>query len=88
MPKIITTRKISSDFDIIEFLHYKGHQINRHFARHSIDINGWEVWTLHVPNTALDKYDNYAIGLKGDKFVVLDPEGVVFQDEWIGELLK
>ncbi|WP_373786807.1 hypothetical protein [Jeotgalibaca porci] len=88
MPKIITTRKIHPDFDIIEFLHSKGYLINRHFARHNADINGWEVWTLHVPNIALDKYDNYAIGLKGDKFVVLDPEGVVFQDEWIGAFLK
>lgn len=88
MPKVIVTRKVRPDFDIIEFLHSKGYLINRHFARHSIDINGWEVWTLHVPNTTLDKYDNYAIGLKGDKFVVLDPEGVVFQDEWIGAFLK
>lgn len=47
-----------------------------------------EVWTLHVPNTTLNKYDNYGIGLKGDKFVVFDPEGVVFQDEWIGAFLK
>lgn len=88
MPKVIVTRKVRPDFDIIEFLHSKGYLINRHFARHSIDINGWEVWTLHVPNTTLDKYDNYAIGLKGDKFVVLNPEGVVFQDEWIGAFLK
>ena len=88
MSKVIVTRKVRPDFDIIEFLHSKGYLINRHFARHSIDINGWEVWTLHVPNTTLDKYDNYAIGLKGDKFVVLDPEGVVFQDEWIGAFLK
>ena len=87
MPKIIAKRKVRPDFDIIEFLHSKGYLINRHFARHSADINGWEVWTLHVPKEGF-KYDNYAMGMKGNKFVVIDPEGEVFQDEWIRELLK
>ncbi|WP_373807952.1 hypothetical protein [Jeotgalibaca porci] len=88
MPNIIVTRKVRPDFDIIEFLHSKGYLINRHFALHDRNINGWEVWTLHVPNPTSDKYDNYAIGLKGDKFVVLDSEGVVFRKEWIEKFLK
>lgn len=88
MPKIIATRKIKSNFNISAYLTSKGYRAHNHFALHDSNINGWEVWTLHVPNPALGKYDNYAIGLRGDKFVVIDPEGVVFNNTWISELLK
>lgn len=88
MPKIIATRKINKDFDITEYLTNKGYQANYHFALHDPNINGWEVWTVHLPNYELYKYDNYAIGIKGDKFVILDPEGAVFNDTWLIQLLR
>ena len=87
MPKIIAKRKISNEFDLTDYLTSKGYQVHNHFAVHSKNINGWEVWTLHIPKEGF-KYDNYAMGMKGNKFVVIDPEGEVFNRKWIGELLK
>ena len=85
--KVIATRRIKADFDIQEYLSSKGYRINTHFALHDRDINGWEVWTLHIPKEGF-KYGNYAMSMKGNKFVVIDPEGEVFNRKWIGELLK
>lgn len=87
MAKIIAKRKISNDFDLTDYLTSKGYQVHNHFALHSKNINGWEVWTLHVPKPAY-KYQNYAIGMKGNKFVLIDPEGVVFSNDWLGDILK
>ncbi|WP_373737525.1 hypothetical protein [Jeotgalibaca porci] len=85
--KVIATRRIKADFDIQNYLSSKGYQINREFVLHDPNINGWEVWTLHVPKPPL-VYENYAIGMKGNKFVLIDPGEAVFNRKWIGELLK
>lgn len=85
--KVIATRRIKADFDIQEYLSSKGYQINKEFVLHAPNINGWEVWTLHIPKPTLG-YVNYAIGIKGNKFVLIDPEEKVFHRDWIGELLK
>lgn len=87
MAKVIASRRIPNNFDIVDYLESKGYQFHNHFSRYDQNINGWEVWTLHVPKEQT-RFDNYAIGLKGNKFVLIDPEELVFNRAWLGELLR
>ena len=57
------------------------------FQTHSRTLTNETTAKRSLPKPPIG-YENYTIGIEGNKLVVIDPGEAVFNRKWLGELLK
>lgn len=82
--KIVEIRQIPEDFEIVAFLSEQGYRFQKDFAFYDF-IQGWQIWMLHSSQLGTSLGD-YAIGIKDNQLVIVDPENAAFQLKWINDL--